>query len=145
MLFHQWLKLAFFVDCLLCPPFLSHTGGDGNHQNNDAEADGKAPHIYVYGNDGCKSKQFPFYNALSKHANHVTVWVGNEYIRVKNDIGFDREMCSGCLFSLNGQPDKIVNEEIFIKLNGVISGRNDRNGHGICGASLSWECGWHEK
>ena len=75
----------------------------------------------------------------------MTVWVGNEYIRVKNDNGFDREMCSGCLFSLNGQPDKIVNEEIFIKLNGVISGRNDRNGHGICGASLSWECGWHEK
>ena len=136
-----------YKNCLPCKliSIFCYSGGDGNDLKYDAEADGQGHNINVYGNDHCKpvSKLFPFNNAIAPNVNHVTIWIGNEYIRVTNDAGFDKHVCSDCLYALNGQPDATVNLDIYVALNRVVSGRKDRDGVGVCGATLSWECGWH--
>ena len=109
-------------------------------QTYDAEAQSQNEDIYIYGNDNCKKGYSPlrFYGALRDEATHVTIDVGNEYIRVTNDLGFDQENCNRCLYALNGQidPTGSENTSIFIGLNRVVNGRSDRNGFGVCAASV---------
>ena len=116
-------------------------------QTYDAEAQSQNEDIYIYGNDNCKKGYSPlrFYGALRDEATHVTIYVGNEYIRLTNDLGFDQENCNRCLYALNGQidPTGSENTSIFIGLNRVVNGRSDRNGFGVCAATLSWVCGWN--
>ena len=123
-------------------------GGDGGHQNYDAEIDGRDNLFFVYGNDHCQRKNpFVFTNALAPDVKKVSMWISNEFIRVKSygagPYGCDEEMCSECLFALNGQFDKTINTDIYVALNRVVSGRSDRNGYGVCAAELSWACPWN--
>ena len=76
----------------------------------DAETDGQDHNINVYGNCSLFTCNFfPYKNAIAPKVNHVTIWIGNEYIRVTNDAGFDKHVCSDRLYALNGQPDTTVN------------------------------------
>lgn len=116
--------------------------GDSNHQTFDAEADGLGNNINVWSNDNCKRfKSVSFPNAIGPDVSHVSIYIGNEYIRVTNDAGMDQELCSDCLYALNMQPDKTVNQDIYVALNRVVSGTPSRNGYGVCAATLSWDCG----
>ncbi|XP_045209195.1 uncharacterized protein LOC123561084 [Mercenaria mercenaria] len=117
--------------------------GDSNTQINDAETDGRFPAVRVYQSDKCPTR-FPlktFPNAIGPDVQEVTIYVSNQHIRIVNDQGLDEYVCDNCLYALNGQADSQgVNEDIYIGLNRVVSGRIDRNGVGVCSATLTWAC-----
>lgn len=117
-------------------------GGDGNTQQRDAEGQGRFPNIEFYKNDVCSSGILQtFANAISSGVNHVTLYVSNQHIRVTNDQGLDAKICSECLYALNGQSDaQGINEDLFLGLNRVVTGRTDRNGVGVCSVKMSWLC-----
>ena len=131
--------------------FLSEGDYPPWNQRYDAESQSQNEDIWLYGNDNCPTRTYPGYNpykftnALSKYATHVTIYIGNEYIRVTNDRGYDRESCHRCWYALNGQNDSTGSEntDIFVALNRVVTNKSDRRGYGVCAATLSWVCGWN--
>ncbi|XP_060604072.1 uncharacterized protein LOC132756946 [Ruditapes philippinarum] len=117
--------------------------GDANTQINDAEAEGVFPAVRLYHSDRCNSVGSfkTFADAIGPNVNQVTIYVSNQHIRIMNDQGFDEYVCDNCLYALNGQADSQgINEDIYIGLNRVITGRSDRNGQGVCSATLTWIC-----
>ncbi|XP_052275399.1 uncharacterized protein LOC127874806 isoform X3 [Dreissena polymorpha] len=125
--------------------------GDGNHQTNDAEVDAPYPNVNVQPSDKCLNTNPPTPRPLTTYANavqlgsvnRVTLFISNEHVRITNDQGLNRILCHKCLFALNGSADPSsggVNQDIYIALNRVITGRVDRNGVGVCSARLSWVC-----
>ena len=124
-------------------------GGDGSHQDYDAELEGFDGHLRMYGNDHCSDASYPLFfdKAMPRYKNVsslLTVFIGNEYLRVTDSEGFDQEIRSKCLFALNNHPDITVNNDIFVAINRVVSYADYRDGYGICAASLSWVCGWQQ-
>lgn len=113
-----------------------------------AEVDGKDDSLMVYPNDVCQrnsSGPFIFPDALAPNATKITVFISNEFLRIQNDLGYDKEMCSDCLFAFNGHPDNGTsgpNQDVYIALNRVVSGMVSRNGYGVCKATMSWLCPW---
>ena len=123
---------------------LRFTGGDFSTSSNDAELHAVFPTAGLYTNDGCKpyvNVLDTFSDVLAASVTKVTVWISNEHVRVQNDAGFDRRICSHCLWALNGQVDSqgTENEDIYLALNRVITTSN-RYGVGICTVKLSWDC-----
>lgn len=122
-------------------------GGDGATQTNDAEVQGKGTSFAAYVSDKCRfpKKQPPlsyvFKNALGPGVYKITVQIANEFVRVQNNKGLNKYICSDCLFGLGGQSDKegSVNYDVYVALNRVIAGTY-RNGYGVCRAKLQWKC-----
>ncbi|KAL4228393.1 hypothetical protein ACF0H5_011441 [Mactra antiquata] len=114
--------------------------GDAGHQYCDAEVYGIHPSVAVYTNDyGGATHLSTFANVLRNANKYVTLYVSNEFVRIKSDIGTTRSLCNEYLFCLNGQPDLNVNQDIYIGLNRVIRSTM-RNGFGVCSATITWEC-----
>ncbi|KAL3884541.1 hypothetical protein ACJMK2_024675 [Sinanodonta woodiana] len=118
-------------------------GGDDSTQENNAEF-----HMYdyeqrLYGSDKCSNMSQLLFSLPSTVAHWVTVYIGNEFIRVSTPLGDTYELCSDCLFALNGQTDSkgTVNEDIYIGLNRIIPTQIG-DGSGVCGAVISWACPW---
>ena len=116
---------------------------------NDAEIDGLYPSVYLRSNDKCNDNQSlytlqTYTDALVLgQVNRVTLYIGNEYVRITNDNGLDEKICHECLFALAGQPDDGhggPNEDVYIALNRVVRPESDRVGMGVCMATLSWVC-----
>ena len=120
-------------------------GGDAGTHNYDAEIDGRAGSLLYYGNDHCnRTDPFTFPGALASNVYKMSMFVGNEYFRVINDRGFDQDLCSDCGFALNGQYDITLNQnEIYIALNRVVTGQDDRDGYGLCYLRATWACPYH--
>ena len=124
-------------------------GGDGSHQNYDAELEMFDGHLRMQGNDHCRDPAFPlsFDKVMPRYKNAstvLTIFIGNEYIRITDGAGFDKEKQSHCLFALNNHSDITVNQDIYVAINRVVSSANYRDGFGICAANLSWVCGWQQ-
>ncbi|XP_076350305.1 uncharacterized protein LOC143246919 [Tachypleus tridentatus] len=123
-------------------------GGDASTQSKDAEIQGLVPNIGVFKNDDCSSGLLETMSGALEQPNvkRVTIYVSNMYVRVQNDMNFDKEInsCLGCraLFALAGQTDSQgpPNETIFVALNGVIRYTEKRTGTGVCKVILSWAC-----
>ena len=141
---HRRLKRTKTASVRISRAFV--VGGDSGTQKYDAEVDGRNNALYVYPNERCKRRYpFVFANALSKKVMKLTIWISNEFIRITNDQGCDEEMCSDCLFALNGQYDCApggTNQEIYIALNRVVYNGCYNYGYGVCKATLSWVCPW---
>ncbi|KAH3878081.1 hypothetical protein DPMN_001963 [Dreissena polymorpha] len=122
--------------------------GDGNTQTNDAEVEAVYPSVHVRASDNCPdvpNKLLDTYTDAVRlgSVNRTTLFISNEHVRITNNNGLNQILCHKCLFALNGQTDLGsggVNEDIYIALNRVITGRSDRNGVGVCSAKLSWVC-----
>ncbi|KAL3885108.1 hypothetical protein ACJMK2_025206 [Sinanodonta woodiana] len=118
--------------------------GDASTQENDAEFHSLGYQHNLYGSDKCPDMSLVMSGLLSPGVTTVTIFVGNEFIRVTNNQGYVYELCSKCLFALNGQSDSQgpVNEDIFIGLNRIIDSPSYRVGTGVCGAVIKWACPW---
>ncbi|KAK3609930.1 hypothetical protein CHS0354_011760 [Potamilus streckersoni] len=114
--------------------------GDASTQENDAEFHSLGYQHLLYGSDKCPDMSMVMSGLLGTTS--ATIFVGNEYIRVTNNQGYEYELCSKCLFALNGQSDSegSENEVIFIGLNRIIDSPSHRVGTGVCGAVISWAC-----
>ncbi|KAK3591077.1 hypothetical protein CHS0354_005474 [Potamilus streckersoni] len=119
--------------------------GDASTQENNAEFHSLGYEHLLYGSDKCPNMSLNMTGLLSNSVTLVTIFIGNEFIRVSNNLGYVYELCSKCLFSLNGQSDSQgpVNEDIFIGLNRIIDSSSYREGSGVCGAVISWACPWN--
>lgn len=120
-------------------------GGDGSTQENDSEVDGFSSIIRVFGSDKCGTTHFASYsNATGSAVSSVTIYIGPQYFRVVNNLGFDESVCDDCMFALSGQSDNqgSINEDVYVALNRVVS-YTYRNGIGVCSATLSWVCPWY--
>lgn len=136
--------LSYLFVLILC----LHSGGDGGHQQNNAELQGLYPNITVYPRTcaGCNSIDsfMHIIDAARCSVRTLTLYVSNNHIRVTNDAGLDFKLCHHCLFALNGQPDsgsRGPNERMFIGLNRIIKDLS-QTGYGVCSATLSWACPW---
>lgn len=123
-------------------------GGDSGTNSNDAEIQGYDKSIGVYKSDKCKQpKPRPplshlYSQAIGTGVDQVRLYISNEFVRIQNNKGFDRQVCSDCLFALNGQPDKeakSTNYDIYVALNRVIA-NTSRRGYGTCLAKIKWVC-----
>ncbi|KAL3884583.1 hypothetical protein ACJMK2_024715 [Sinanodonta woodiana] len=118
--------------------------GDASTQEKDAEFHSLGYQHLLHGSDHCPNMSLVMTGLLSNSVTSVTIFIGNEFIRVSNNLGYVYELCSQCLFSLNGQSDSEgpVNEDIFIGLNRIIDSSSYRDGTGVCSAVVSWACPW---
>ncbi|KAK3596739.1 hypothetical protein CHS0354_036363 [Potamilus streckersoni] len=119
-------------------------GGDNNTQENDAEF-----HFYnyeqrLYGSDKCLNMSQLLFSLPNTSAHWVTIYIGNEFIRVSTPFGDAYELCSNCLFALNGQSDSqgTMNEDVYVGLNRIIENSYLGDGRGVCGVVISWACPW---
>ncbi|KAL3884542.1 hypothetical protein ACJMK2_024676 [Sinanodonta woodiana] len=119
-------------------------GGDNNTQDNDAEFYMYNYEQRLYGSDKCSNMSQLLFSLPNNSAHWVTIYIGNEFIRVSTPLGDAFELCSNCLFALNGQADSqgTVNEDIYVGLNRIISSSQVGNGSGVCGVVISWACPW---
>lgn len=123
-------------------------GGDGFTQENDAEIDNfgnsGSGDVTIEGSDKCNRNELNVHpNAVGPNVTKATFLIGNQYYRITNNAGLDKELCHNkCLFALAGQLDSegLVNEEIFLAFNRVVNGNYYRIGYGTCTAKISWEC-----
>lgn len=137
-----------FTNFLICINVYLLQGGDGSTQENDAEIDNfgnsRSGDVTIEGSDKCNRNDLNFHpNAVGPNVTKATFLIGNQYYRITNDAGLDKELCHNkCLFALAGQPDSEgpVNEEIFLAFNRVVNGNYYRIGYGTCTAKISWEC-----
>ncbi|KAL3886805.1 hypothetical protein ACJMK2_026774, partial [Sinanodonta woodiana] len=83
---------------------------------------------------------------LNAKVSRVTFYISNEFVSVTNDLGYSFDLCSSCLFALNGQPDSVdsKNQELYIGINRSIYSLNNRKGTGVCRAEISWNCPYNE-
>ena len=101
----------------------------------------------MYGSDKCLQQSnylTGIANITSPDAEKVTIFIGNNFIRVKNDAGVDERLCEDCYYALNGQSDTSsggINENVYVALNRVVQSTS-RNGNGVCEATLKWACPW---
>ncbi|KAH3701672.1 uncharacterized protein LOC127861128 [Dreissena polymorpha] len=120
--------------------------GDYNDQFHDSEIDSIPPNVYVRPSDVCPNQPLlaTYTDAVkSGSVSRVTLFISNGHVRITNSNGLNQKLCDQCLFALNGQADPSyggANEDIYIALNRVITGRSDRYGVGVCSAKLSWVC-----
>ncbi|KAL3884575.1 hypothetical protein ACJMK2_024707 [Sinanodonta woodiana] len=118
--------------------------GDASTQENDAELYFLGYQHLLYRSDKCLNTSLNRTGLLRDGVTSVTIFIGNEFIRVSNNLGYVYELCSKCLFALNGQSDSQgpVNEDIFIGLNRIIDSSSYRDGTGVCSAVIRWACPW---
>ncbi|KAL3886813.1 hypothetical protein ACJMK2_026782 [Sinanodonta woodiana] len=112
-------------------------------QKNDAQFYFLGYSSLLYGSSKCSSSMYKgLAGLLNKNVTTITIYVGNEFIRVTNNNGYIYDVCSSCLFALNGQPDSEgpANEEIYIGINRPISELYQSKAKGICSAEISWIC-----
>ncbi|KAL3884573.1 hypothetical protein ACJMK2_024705, partial [Sinanodonta woodiana] len=79
--------------------------GDASTQENDAEFYFLGYQHLLYGSDKCPNTSLNRTGLLPDGVTSVTIFIGNEFIRVSNNLGYVYELCSKCLFALNGQSD----------------------------------------
>ena len=125
--------------------FLYPLGGDANTQHYDAELEGTDDQLLLYGNDHClRTDPFKFPGALSSDVKTVTVFIGNEYFHVRNNLDgeakYEEYFCNNCLYGLNGQNDMNPDQYLYISINRVIQLMPSRNGYGVCAVKASWPC-----
>lgn len=118
-----------------------------NHDdyNNDGGLSSRNGNLDVFPNNWCDggNSHELFDDAIRNATNSVTIWIGNNYFRLKTDTGFLIERCYRCMFSLNWQfnySPLLIHEggpeqDIFVYLNGKYGG-----GGGVCRASFKWIC-----
>ena len=120
------------------------TGGDSNHQQNDAEFQIENTAGTLYESDKCKTTKRALGAVLSDSVSTVTLYVANNFLRVVNDNGMDQRLCLKCLYALNGQsdtgPSGGPNEDVFVALNRVVHTTSSRTGRGVCSAQMEWVC-----
>ncbi|XP_061171998.1 uncharacterized protein LOC133181528 [Saccostrea echinata] len=115
-------------------------GGDASDTKHDAELMGLYPNTWEIKSDYCKNEKKAWKDILlAPGVTKVTIFVANNYVRIKNNQGFDMTTCHKCLFALNGQdPDDLANT-FYLAFNNVIRG-SDRRGYGVCRVGIRWEC-----
>ncbi|XP_056021764.1 uncharacterized protein LOC130054845 [Ostrea edulis] len=115
-------------------------GGDSGHTKHDAEIMGYYPRILGYKSDFCKSQRTQWSNTLlAPGVKRVTMFAGNNYVRIKNDQGFEMKECHECGFALNGQDPNDSANTLYMAFNNMIKGTH-RNGYGVCYVRIRWEC-----
>ena len=142
------IYFKYQFDNMKSGPFFSNflIGGDYNDQFHDSEIDSIPPNVYVRPSDVCPNQPLlaTYTDAVkSGSVSRVTLFISNGHVRITNSNGLNQKLCDQCLFALNGQADPSyggANEDIYIALNRVITGRSDRYGVGVCSAKLSWVC-----
>ncbi|KAL5019841.1 hypothetical protein ScPMuIL_002733 [Solemya velum] len=118
---------------------------DHDDYNNDGGLSSWDGNLDVFPNNWCVRRDAHelFDDAIKNATNCVTIWIGNNYFRLKTDTGFLIERCYRCMFSLNWQfnySPLFMNkggpeQDIFVYLNG-----KDERGGGVCKASFNWIC-----
>lgn len=106
------------------------------------------PHIIISprnsGSNG--TKRIDIHGAENAYTSKLTLYIGNQYIRVTNDKRLDEYFCHSDLFHLNGQFDPesggMTSNTITIGINRAIS--SDQTGFGVCTSTLKWACPWPE-
>ncbi|XP_025089851.1 uncharacterized protein LOC112561517 [Pomacea canaliculata] len=114
--------------------------GDYGTQANDAEVHSIDKTIYFYGRDRSPGVS---YGLLYSRANFLTT---NVIMDIKDewaaaDNGNSNLLIdSPKLFALNGQPDfeGPVNKDVYVAMNQVITGRQSRQGTGLCSITVTW-------
>ncbi|XP_048737902.1 uncharacterized protein LOC125652614 [Ostrea edulis] len=115
-------------------------GGDYGDTKHDAEIMGYYPRILGYKSDFCKTEKTEWLNTLlAPGVTRVTMFAANNYIRIKNDQGFEMNECHECGFALNGQDPNDSANTLYMAFNNMIRGTH-RNGYGVCHVRIRWEC-----
>ncbi|XP_025089850.1 uncharacterized protein LOC112561516 [Pomacea canaliculata] len=114
--------------------------GDYGTQANDAEVHSIDKTIYFYGRDQSPGVS---YGLLYSRANFLTT---NVIVDIKDELASADSgnsfllINSPRLFALNGQSDfeGPVNKDVYVAMNQVITGRQDRLGTGLCKMIITW-------
>lgn len=114
--------------------------GDYGDQSNDAEVHSLGRTILFYGKE---IRPYLSYGLLYQRDNFITqqvkVDIMDELAAAHN--GHDYLLVNSFkMFALNGQADATgpVNDDIYLALNRVVTGRPDRYGNGLCKVSIGW-------
>ena len=98
----------------------------------------------TYKSDKCSSKKINLPDFLLPAAKFLDIYISNNYIKfVQRPAGGKKEVCTKCLFALNGQADPDsggVNEDIYMAINRVVRFVSNRVGSGVCRVRMSWMC-----
>ena len=120
-------------------------GGDGATQSRDSEIEAYGSGtVNVRNSDHCEPKggvNASHAGALGHGTDNVTFWLAHNYYRLKTRQ-LDEEMCNVCLYDLNNGEDRegLVNRDLYLAFNRVVSGFSRRDGTGACSVRLSWVC-----
>jgi hypothetical protein len=120
-------------------------GGDAGHTSNSAEVHNINQNLYVYSNtlpgytdyttDGLLVE-----SSANTVSNHITVTVGDEYVKLDNNRGMQKTYRSEYLFALSGQPTTYgsVDYIIYFSMNRVVYPffSTSRTGTGLCRAVI---------
>jgi hypothetical protein len=108
------------------------------------------PHVKIYPHNsaGNSSSHVMIMGVTNSRTNKMTVYIGNQFMRVTNDNRLDENFCMNDLFHLNGQFDPgsggMSPNEITIGINRQIPQSDEERSFGVCSASLKWTCPWQE-
>jgi len=122
-------------------------GGDGNHQDNDAEMYVYGKSIVFWGKDNVAASPVTSYGEVYSRPNFVAndlFNTGTLKVNIKDELatadnGLEYiHVDSYKLFALNGQADsKGVNYDVYLGLNRVVAGAY-RSGTGLCKVSVKF-------
>lgn len=123
-------------------------GGDAGHTSNSAEVHNIGESFFVYSNtltgyrDYTSNNVAPLQvdNVANVMTDHVTITIGDEYVKFDNNRGVQRTYCSKYLFTLSGQETEYgsVDYTIYFSMNRVVYpfSRVSRTGTGLCRAVI---------
>ena len=120
-------------------------GGDAGHTSNAAEVHNKNEAFYIYANVLPGYTDYTTNGLLVESTgdvitNHVTVTIGDEYVKFDNNRGVQKTYRSEYLFTLSGQSTTYgaVNYSIYFSMNRVVYPFRfaSRTGTGLCRAVI---------
>lgn len=115
-----------------------------------AKIHGLFPHVTIYPRNSTvnTSSHMKIMGAMNAFTNKLTVYIGNQFVRLMNDNSMDENFCMSDLFHLNGQFDPdyggMSPNMVTIGINRRVPQNEGERSFGVCSATLKWVCPWQD-